>query len=164
METKSSVGRVALRVEEITAIKRGVNEEYRDRHSLTGVEAFELAKMVSTWQYYGPDPKKAEQVGSYSGSVRVEGIDVAVKLMKKYYTGYLDSWYRYSVTVSTDEFTGTDRGYNVRPMIRELYEQLDAEHNALLKELRRSAEPDTDNNAVKYARTIKGYLNSDNKE
>ena len=165
METKSSIGRVALRVEEITAVKRGVNEEYRSRHSLTGVEAFELAKMVSTWQYYGPDPKKAEQVGSYSGSVRVEGIDVAVKLMKERYVGeFGNTEHVYSVTASTDEFTVTERDYDVRPMVREMYERLDAEHNALLKELRRSIEPDTDSNAVKYARTIKGYLNSDNKE
>jgi hypothetical protein len=162
METKS-IGRVALRGDEINEMKRGVNEEYRRKHSLTGVEAFELAKMVSTWQYYGPDPKKAEQVGSYSGNVCVEGIDVAVKLMKERCVGEFGGIeHMYSVTVSTDEFTGTDRGYNVRPMIRELYEQLDAEHNALLKELRRGIEPDTDNNAVKYARTIKGYLKSDN--
>jgi hypothetical protein len=160
METKR-IGRVALREEEIATVKREVSEEYREMHSLTGVEAFKLAKMVSTWQYDAPDPK-TDQLGSYSGSVRVEGIDVAVKLMKKYYTGYLDSWYRYSVTVSTDEFTVTDSDHSA--MIKEIYEQLDEEHNELLKELRRSAEPDTDNNAVKYTRTIKGYLNSDNKE
>ncbi len=161
METKS-IGRVALREEEIATVKREVSEEYRERHSLTGVEAFKLAKMVSTWQYDAPDPK-TDQLGSYSGNVRVEGIDVAVKLMKKYYEGEFVSGYNYSVTVSTDEFAVTyDREHNA--MIRELYEQLDAEHNALLKELIRSAEPDTDNNAVKYARTIKGYLNSDNKE
>ena len=160
METKR-IGRVALREEEIATVKREVSEEYRERHSLTGVEAFKLAKMVSTWQYDAPDPK-TDQLGSYSGSVRVEGIDVAVKLMKKYYEGHFDSWYRYSVTVSTDEFTVTDSDHSA--MIKEIYEQLDEEHNELLKELRRSAEPDTDNNAVKYTRTIKGYLNSDNKE
>ena len=163
METKS-IGRVALREEEIATVKREVSEEYRERHSLTGVEAFKLAKMVSTWQYDAPDPK-TDQLGSYSGNVRVEGIDVAVKLMKERYVGeFGDTDHVYSVTASTDEFTVTERDYNIRPMIRELYEQLDAEHTALLKELRRSIEPDTDSNAVKYARTIKGYLNSDNKE
>ena len=164
METKS-VGRVALRNEEITAVKRGVNEEYRNRHALTGVEAFELAKRVSTWQYYGPDPKKTGQVGSYLGNVRAGSIDVAVMLTKERYNGeFGEADHMYSITTSTDEFSVTDRSYNVRPLVRALYEQLDEEHNALLKELRRSIDPDKDSNAVKYASTIKSCLQSDNKE
>ena len=164
MKTKST-GRVALRDEEITAVRREVEAESENRHRLTDIEAFGLAESVKTWQYHGPDPRNTSLIGSYVGSVKIDDVEVTVRLMKdRYVNEFCDVGYVYTMTAATKDLIISDRSYGIRPMVKKLYEHLDSEHNALLKELRTNIDSNMNTDRIRYQSKIKSYLNEDKKQ
>ena len=100
MKTKST-GRVALRDEEINAVRKEVEAESDSRHRLTDMEAFGLAESVKEWQYHGPDARNTSLVGSYVGSVKIDDIEVTVRLMKdRYVSEFCEVEYAYTMTAA----------------------------------------------------------------
>lgn len=158
METKN-VRRVELKDEEINAVRREMEAEGDSKHHLTGIEAAKLAESIRTWQYESPDSRKTSLIGSYSGSIKVDDIEVTVRLMKDHYVSeFCEVEYVYTMTAFTKDIVISDRSYDTRSMAKKLYEQLDSEHNALLKEMRKTVTPEKKSKVAEQTASIRAFL------